>query len=100
MLFNTHTHTHTHTRAQVRALSDETARLRTQALEASGQVEAEQVARRAAEAALSQVRVQVESSRGAEGSALQQAAALAAQVKELGGALEVVRAERNKLQVP
>ncbi|KAG2425908.1 hypothetical protein HYH02_014908 [Chlamydomonas schloesseri] len=84
--------------AQVRALSDETARLRSQVLEAAGQVEAEQVARRAAEAALAQVRVQVESSRGAEGSALQQAAALAAQVKELGGALEAVRAERNKLQ--
>ncbi|PNH12501.1 Kinesin-like protein KIF27 [Tetrabaena socialis] len=84
--------------AQVRSLSEETSRLRAQAMEAAGQVEAEQVARRGAEGALAQLRLQVEGSRGAEGSALQQAAALAAQVKELSAALEGVRAERNKLQ--
>ncbi|KXZ56200.1 hypothetical protein GPECTOR_1g173 [Gonium pectorale] len=84
--------------AQVRSLSEETSRLRAQALEAAGQVEAEQVARRSAESALAQLRVQMENSRGAEGSALQQAASLSAQVKELTAAIEVVRAERNKLQ--
>lgn len=84
---------------QVRSLSEETARLRSQALEAAGQVEVEQVARRVAESALSQLRLQVEGSRSAESSALQQAGALASQVKELSAALEAVRVERNKLQV-
>lgn len=84
---------------QVRSLSEEMARLRGQALEAAGQVEAEQVARKAAEAALTQLRMQVDNSRGAEGSALQQAAQYSAQARELSAALEAVRAERNKLQV-
>ncbi|GLC51685.1 hypothetical protein PLESTB_000529000 [Pleodorina starrii] len=84
--------------AQVRSLSEETSRLRSQALDAAAQAEAEQVARRAAESALAQLRLQVEGSRGSEASALQQAATLAGQVKELSAALEAVRGERNKLQ--
>ncbi|GIL61180.1 hypothetical protein Vafri_15579, partial [Volvox africanus] len=84
--------------AQVRSLSEETSRLRSQALDAATQMEAEQTARRTAESALAQLRLQVEGSRGSEASAMQQATALASQVKELSSALEAVRAERNKLQ--
>ncbi|GLC72452.1 hypothetical protein PLESTF_001249300 [Pleodorina starrii] len=84
--------------AQVRSLSEETSRLRSQALDAAAQAEAEQVARRAAESALAQLRLQVEGSRGSEASALQHSATLAGQVKELSAALEAVRGERNKLQ--
>ncbi|GFR41506.1 hypothetical protein Agub_g2200 [Astrephomene gubernaculifera] len=83
---------------QVRNLGEETSRLRSQAMDAAELLEAEQVARRAAETALQQLRVQVENSRSAESSALQQAAALAVQVKDMNNALETVRAERNKLQ--
>ncbi|EFJ43029.1 hypothetical protein VOLCADRAFT_96773 [Volvox carteri f. nagariensis] len=74
--------------AQVRSLSEETSRLRSQALEAASQMEAEQAGRRAAESALAQLRLQVEGSRSCESSALQQAASLANQVKELSAALE------------
>lgn len=85
--------------AQVKQLSEETSRLKTRALEAAQRAEKEEAARRAAESQVSQMKLMVDSSKGAEQALAAQMEQLQQQLAEASSVIEGVRVERNKLQV-